>query len=48
MDIEKSIETIDYQIFGRTILKIIKKMDVNYKQDVEPIQPILEIDLKDD
>lgn len=47
MDVEKSIKVTDFKIFGKTLFSIQTKFETNYKEDVEPLQPTIEIEFND-
>lgn len=47
MDVEKLINTTEFKIFNLTIFKIVRRQEVNYKEDVEPIVPVIEINFDD-
>ena len=43
MDIEKSVSITKFKLFGKVILEINKTVEVNFKENVEPIYPPTEI-----
>ena len=45
MDVEKSVQVTEFILFGKTIFKINRKTEVNFKENVTPIEPVIELDL---
>lgn len=47
MDVEKKRQTIEYELFGKVILKITSKVESQYRDDIEPIYPVVEMNLNE-
>ncbi len=47
MDVEKKRQTIEYELFGKVIFRVTSCVESNYHENVEPIQPIIELNLND-
>lgn len=43
MDVQKNIKVTEYFLFGKRIFKIVERRELNYREDVEPILPAVEL-----
>lgn len=48
MDVEKKQQTTEYELFGKVFLRVISKTESQYRDDVEPIYPTIELNLNDE
>jgi hypothetical protein len=47
MDVVKKIKVVNFKLFGIPIFKIEERSDTNFRENVEPIYPIVEFNLND-
>ena len=45
MDVDKGINVTEVKFFKWTIFKIIRKYERNYLEEVEPILPVVEVNM---
>ena len=43
MDVEKNVKVTEYFLFGKRIFKIVERRELNYREDVEPLIPAVEL-----
>lgn len=45
MDVDKGITTTEFKLFNWTVFKIIRRYERNYLEEVEPLLPVVEINV---
>lgn len=45
MDVDKGINVTEIKFFNWTIFKIVRRYERNYLEDIEPLVPVMEVNI---